>query len=89
MLWRKMYCLIIDRRRRKDALFLSKILIHSCMIMLYIMEEKNFVVAGCKLLVPKKYVKVLLKTAVKLMVNKLLRSLRRVNILNSKTVKEK
>ena len=89
MLWRKMYCLIIDRRRRKDALFLSKILIHSCMIMLYIMEEKNFVVADCKLLVPKKYVKVLLKTAVKLMVNKLLRSLRRVNILNSKTVKEK
>ena len=89
MLWRKMYCLIIDRRRRKDTLFLSKILIHSCMIMLYIMEEKNFVVAGCKLLVPKKYVKVLLKTAVKLMVNKLLRSLRRVNILNSKTVKEK
>ena len=84
-----MYCLIIDRRRRKDTLFLSKILIHSCMIMLYIMEEKNFVVAGCKLLVPKKYVKVLLKTAVKLMVNKLLRSLRRVNILNSKTVKEK
>ena len=89
MLWRKMYCLITDRRRRKDTLFLSKILIHSCMIMLYIMEEKNFVVAGCKLLVPKKYVKVLLKTAVKLMVNKLLRSLRRVNILNSKTVKEK
>ena len=84
-----MYCLIIDRRRRKDTLFLSKILIHSCMIMLYIMDEKNFVVAGCKLLVPKKYVKVLLKTAVKLMVNKLLRSLRRVNILNSKTVKEK
>ena len=84
-----MYCLIIDRRRRKDTLFLSKILIHSCMIMLYIMEEKNFVVAGCKLLIPRKYVKVLLKTAVKLMVNKLLRSLRRVNILNSKTVKEK
>ena len=51
--------------------------------------RKNFVVVGCKLLVPKKYLKVLLKTAVKLMVNKLLRSLRRVNILNSKTVKEK
>ena len=39
----------------KDTMFLSKILILSCMIILYIAEENIFVVIVYKLLVQKKY----------------------------------
>ena len=39
----------------KDNMFLSKILIHSCMIIHYILDEDLFVVIAYKLLVQKKY----------------------------------
>ena len=51
-------------------MFFSKILILSCMIILYIVEENIFVDIVYKLLVQKKYQKVILKTALKLMGNK-------------------
>ena len=46
------------------------------------MEEKSFVVIVSKLLEQQKNRNIILKNSLKLMVNKLLRCLRRVNILN-------
>ena len=52
-------------------MFLSKISVHSCMIIHYILEEVVFVVSVCKLLEQQKNWNVILKIALKLMVNKL------------------
>ena len=65
-------------------MFLSKILIHSCMTIHYFVEKNIFVVIVCKLLEHQKNWNVVLKIALKLMVNKLLRCLRRANILKLK-----
>ena len=50
----------------------SKILARSRMVILYIVEENVFVVIVYKLLVQKKYKIAILKTALKLMANKIL-----------------
>ena len=89
MLRRKTSWLGIDRIRGKNTMFLPMILIDSCMIILYIMEENIFVVIVSILLLQKKKESVILKNALKLMVNKQLRCLRKVNMLNSKIFKEK
>ena len=89
MLRRKTSWLGIDRIRGKNTMFLPMILIDSCMIILYIMEENIFVVIVSILLLQKKKECVILKNALKLMVNKQLRCLRKVNMLNSKIFKEK
>ena len=53
-------------------------------------RRKNiFVVIVHKILVQKKYWHVILRTALKLMANKRLRFLKKVNMLNSKIMKEK
>ena len=59
------------------------------MTILYIVEENIFVVIAYNLLVQKKYEKVILKTDLKLMANKELQCLKRLNLLNSKIMKEK
>ena len=46
---------IIDRRKMQKAMFLSKILIHSCMIIHYIAEENIFAVIIYHILVQKNY----------------------------------
>ena len=52
----KRYLITIDRRRRqKDTMLLSKILLYSCIIIPYIMEENIFVVIVYRLLVQQKY----------------------------------
>ena len=52
----KRYLITIDRRRRqKDTMLLSKILLHSCITIPYIMEENIFVVIVYRLLVQQKY----------------------------------
>ena len=42
-------------KKERDTMFLSKISLLSCMIMLYIVEENIFVVIVHKLLVQRKY----------------------------------
>ena len=66
--------LIIINRKKKErkTMFLSKISIHSGRMILYSMEKSIFVVVLYKLLVKKKYEKDILKTALKLMANKIL-----------------
>ena len=56
------------------------------MIMHYIMEENIFVAIVCKLLEQQKNPNVILKTALKLMVNKILRCLKIVNIFTIITI---
>ena len=55
----------------------------------YILQENTSVFTLCKLLVEQKYQKVMLMIVLKLMVNKLLRWLKKVNMLDSKIMKEK
>ena len=59
------------------------------MIMHYIVEENIFVTIVCKLLEQQKNWNVILNIALKFMVNRFLRCLRRVNILNSKIFERK
>ena len=59
------------------------------MITHYIMEESIFDAIICKLSVQKKYYNVMLKTALKLILEKGLRCLRKVNMLDLKISKEK
>ena len=54
----------------KNTLVLSKILIPSCIIIHYIVEENTFAFIIYKYLVQKKYQNVKLKAALKLMINK-------------------
>ena len=61
----------------------------SCMIILYIAEENIFVVIVYMPSLQKTFESVILKIALKLMINKQLRRLRKVNMLNSKVLKEK
>ena len=58
-------------------------------IILYIVEESFFVVTVYKLLAQKKYSNAILMIALKLMVNKWLRCLKTVNMLDSKILKGK
>ena len=53
------------------------------------MEENIFDVIVCKILEQQKYLNAILKIALKLIISKLLRCLRRVNILNLKISEEK
>ena len=50
-------------------MFLSKILIHSCIITHYLPVENDFVVIVDKILEQQMYLNVILKTALKLIVN--------------------
>ena len=70
-------------------MFLSKILIHLCMVIHYMVEGNIFAGIVCKLSAQKKYQNFILKIALKLMVNKGLRFLKKVNTLTSKILKEK
>ena len=72
----------------KESMFLSKILILSCMIILYIVEENIFVDIVYKLLVQKIMLKSQ-KVVLKLMTNKRIIMPKKVNMLNSKTMKDK
>ena len=47
--------LLLIVEKAKGTMFLSKILIHLCMIIHYTMEENIFVIIVYKLLVRKKY----------------------------------
>ena len=46
---------LIGEKEKRDTMFLSKILIRSCMIIHYIVEENIFAVIVYKLVVQKKY----------------------------------
>ena len=70
-------------------MFLSKILIHSCMITYYIVEENIFTVIVHKFLDQKTHCNDILKTALKLVVNNRLRCQRKANMLDSKLMREK
>ena len=59
------------------------------MILHYIVEENNFVVIVCELLDQQKNWNIVLKIAIQLILNKLLKCLRRLNILNSKILGKK
>ena len=72
--------------KTKGTMFLLKILVHLCTIIHDLVEEKFFVVIVSQLLVLKKYKNVVLKIALKLMVNK---GLRKVNTLDLKIMKGK
>ena len=76
-------------KKAKCNILLSKILVQLCVIINYIMEGNIFVIIGYKLLVQKKYYNVISKIALKLMINKWLGCLKKVNTLNSVILKEK
>ena len=59
------------------------------MIVHYIVEENSFVVIVCELLDQQKNWNIVLKIAIQLILNKLLKCLRRLNILNSKILGKK
>ena len=59
------------------------------MIIHYIVEENIFVVIAYMLWLQKKYYIVTLEIALKLVVSKQLECLRKVNLFNSKILKEK
>ena len=69
-------------------MLLSKILIHLCTTIHYIVEENIFVVIVDEL-VQKTCQHVMLKIALKSMVKKLLRRQKKMDMLNSKAMKEK
>ena len=62
--------LLIGKEGKKDTVFLSKILILSCMIILSIVEESISLFVVYKLLLQKTFYKALVKTTLKLMANK-------------------
>ena len=70
-------------------MLLSKILIHLCTTIHYIVEENIFVVIVDEFLVQKTCQHVMLKIALKSMVKKLLRRQKKMDMLNSKAMKEK
>ena len=59
------------------------------MILHYIVAENSFVVIVCELLDQQKNWNIVLKIAIQLILNKLLKCLRRLNILNSKILGKK
>ena len=89
MLRRKTCSLVIDRIRIKKHMFLLKISIDSCMIIYYIVKENIFVYIAYMISLQKNIQSIILKIALKLMVTKQLRCLRKVNMLNSEILKEK
>ena len=89
MLRRKTCSLVIDRIRTKKHMFLLKISIDSCMIIYYIVKENIFVYIAYMISLQKNIQSIILKIALKLMVTKQLRCLRKVNMLNSQILKEK
>ena len=70
-------------------MLVPKILAHTCMIIFYIVEENIFVVIVCSLLTQKKYYNFILMIASKLIVNKRLRCLKTMNMLDSKNIRRK
>ena len=72
--------LLIEEEKDKKHYALSKILTRSCTIILYTVEENIFVVIAYKLLAQKKYLQ--------LMVYKVLRYLKNVNMLDWKFTKK-
>ena len=80
MLWKKHVYFIGEEE--KNIMFLSKISIDSCMIVF-------FVVIVYVLSLQKKFLRRHSKDCLKLVVNKRLRCLRKVNIINSKIFGEK
>ena len=81
--------LLLIGKGGKNTMFLSMISIDSCTIIHYMEEENIFVVIVYMLSVQKECESIILKIALKLMVNKRLRWLRKVNMLNSEMLKEK
>ena len=65
------------------------VLIKDHMIILYITEENIFVIIFYKLLVQRKLEKAIPKTALRLMANNRLHCLKKMNMLNSKIMREK
>ena len=59
------------------------------MIIRYIVEENIFAGIVYKILVQKEYYNVILKTALKLMVNKEFQALKKASMFNSKILREK
>ena len=82
-------CWLIINWRRRKTLFLSMNSIDSCMIIHYISKENSFVRIDYMLSLQEKFWSFILKIALKLMLNKQLRRLIKVNMLNSKILKEK
>ena len=62
--------LLLIGEKGRDTMFLLKISMHSCIIILYIMEKNVFAVIVYKLSVQKKKQYVILKIFLKSMVNK-------------------
>ena len=75
-------------KKAGSTMFLSKILIHLCMTIHYIVGKNIFVVIY-KLLVQRIYRNIILKIDLKVMVKKGLRCLRKMNMLNLKIMKGK
>ena len=74
--------LLLIREEGKNYYVLIKCFNTFCMMILYSMEKNIFVAIVCKILADKKYLKIALMTVLKLTVNKGLRSLKKVNILD-------
>ena len=66
-------------------MFLSKISIHSCVIIHYILEETIFAVVVCQLSEQQKNHNVLLKIALKLMVKKTIKMPKKDDFIKLKT----
>ena len=77
------------KKKKRGTMFFSKISIHLCIIMYYIVEENIFVAIVYKLSLQKEWSNVTLKIKLKLIVNKGLSCLRKVNMLDLKILKEK
>ena len=84
-------CLCFSNGRKlctKGTMLLSKISKHLYMIILFIKEESIFVFTVYKILALKKSSNFILMIALKLMANKSFGCLNKVNMLNSKIMKE-
>ena len=62
--------LLLIEKKAKGTMFLWTILIDLCMVIDYSMEENIFVVTVCRFVIQKKYQRVILKIASKLIVKK-------------------
>ena len=80
--------LLLIGEGEKNTMLLSMISIDSCMIILYIVKENTFGRYCLHGFITEEILKCQLKIALKLMVNKRLRRLRKVNMLNSKILKK-
>ena len=76
--------LLLIGEEERNTMFLSMVSIDSCMIIHYIEKENIFVFIFYTLSLQKKFQSVILNIALKLMIKKGLKCLRKVNVLNSK-----